>query len=264
MMCHASERGFTTMLRIAVCDDEAIVQAELSKRISANMQGRHTNYMVSDFVSGEELLMDISEHGIFDLIFLDIELTRIDGIVTAGKIREQFPQVLMIFISNYSQYYKAAFDVQPFQFLDKPINDQEFNTIFERVYKRLTEHSDLLSFYYNRVHYNIHLNEILYFESNKRIVNVVCATRRYVYYGKLDEIEKRLSDSSCCFLRIHKSYLVNLDFVEEYRNEKMQMTNHDILAISYERRKRVKEFYMKSLQRETVITGTSTGIIPYI
>lgn len=252
------------MLRIAVCDDESVVLTEISERITVNMAGRHMNYTVSGFISGEELLMDISEHGIFDLIFLDIELTRINGIVTAGKIREQFPQALMIFISNYSQYYKAAFDVQPFQFLDKPINDQEFNTIFERVYKRLTEHSELLSFYYNRVHYNIHLNEILYFESNKRIVNVVCATRRYVYYGKLDEIEQRLADSSSCFLRIHKSYLVNLDYVEEYRNEKMQMTNHDILAISHERRKRVKEFYMKSLQRETVIAGTSTGTIPYV
>lgn len=252
------------MLRIAVCDDEAVVRSELTERISANMAGRHMNYTVSGFISGEELLMDISEHGIFDLIFLDIELTRIDGIVTAGQIREQFPQVFMIFISNYTQYYKTAFDVQPFQFLDKPIDEQEFNTIFERVYKRLTDHTELLSFYYNRVHYNIHLHDILYFESNKRIVNVVCATRRYVYYGKLDDIEKRLSDSSQCFLRIHKSYLVNLDFVEEYRNEKMVMVNRDTLAISHERRKLVKEFYMKSLQRETIIACTGTGTISYV
>ncbi len=252
------------MLRIAVCDDEVIVQTEISDRISASMADRHMKYSVSGFTSGEELLMDISEHGVFDLIFLDIELTRIDGIVTAGKIREQFPYTFLIFISNYSQYYKAAFDVQPFQFLDKPINEQEFHTVFEQVYQRLTNHAEILSFYYNRVHYNIRLNEILYFESEKRMVKVVCAAGRYVYYGKLDEIENSLKNSNQYFLRIHKSYLVNLDYVTEYRNDRMVMKNHDILTISHEKRKYVKEVYMKSLWRDSVIADAGRKTIPYV
>lgn len=236
------------MFRIAICDDETVVLEYFSQKLADTMGKYHVNYTISQFVSGEELLMDISQHGIFDVIFLDIELTRMDGIAAARQIRTQFPYTIMIFISNYSEYYKAAFDVQPFQFLDKPIDEGEFNDVFERVYRQITANAEQFSFCYNRVYYNLHLNEILYFESDRRLVYVVCSNRRYVYYGRLGEIEKYLLHCRTCFLRIHKSYLVNLDYVREYRKEQMTMENDDILPISHERRKQVREYYMQRLE----------------
>lgn len=64
----------------------------------------------------------------------------------------------------------------------------------------------------------------------------------YIFTGKLDNVEKSLPES--CFLRIHKSFLVNYEYVSQYSIEWVKMVNGDIMNISKAYRTDVKRKLM--------------------
>lgn len=231
-------------MRVAVCDDEMMILNQVEGMLKKYRANKQMNLSVSVFLSGEELLIDIEDNGIYDLIYIDIELTRINGIETARKLRDKYPEAMLIFISSYTRYYRDAFDVQPFQFLDKPLDKTIFFNVLERAIENIMKYSHIISFMYNRIYYNVPIREILYFESNMRRVNVICKNRIYGFYGKLSEIENCLNEKSEIFLRIHKSYLVNFHYIKEIGTEFVIMTNDVRLDISVNKRKNVKQFYL--------------------
>lgn len=231
-------------MRIAVCDDESTVLSQVEELLGSYSIKRQINFSVSRFLSGEELLMDIEDYGMFDLIYLDIELSRIDGISAARELRDKYPETILIFISSYSQYYRDAFDVQPFQFLDKPLDSVIFYNVLERAIRSLIKYPQTISFYYNRIYYNVSINKILYFESDRRIVRVVCENVGYEFYGKLSDVEERLTGRLDLFLRIHRSYLVNAHYIKELSHTYITMSNGIRLSISPDKRKSIRSFYL--------------------
>lgn len=231
-------------MRIAVCDDEIAVLRQVESLLDSYCMKRRMNVTVSTFLSGEDLLMDIEDAGVYDLIYLDIELSRINGIKTAQMLREKYPESLLIFISSHSQYYRDAFDVQPFNFLDKPLDSGMFCDVLERAIRFLIKYPQTISFYFNRIYYNISVNKILYFESDRRIVRVVCENTGYEFYGKLSDVEEKLTKRTDLFLRIHRSYLVNVHYIKELSHTYIIMSNGMRLSISPDRRKSIRSFYL--------------------
>ena len=102
-------------MRILICDDDTLIIEQLKKYIESYFESNHLKCpeLVS-FTSGEALLTDKGEK---DIVFLDIELTRMDGIRVAGILREKYPSIILVFISAYSEYYKAALMFSLFSFL---------------------------------------------------------------------------------------------------------------------------------------------------
>ncbi len=231
-------------MRIAVCDDESIILSQVEELLGNFCTERQMNFSVSTFLSGEELLMDIEDYGMYDIIYLDIELSRINGINTARKLRDEFPESVLIFISSYSQYYRDAFDVQPFQFLDKPLDSAIFYDVLGRAIHSLIKYPQTISFYFNRIYYNVSVNKILYFESDRRIVRVVCEKIGYEFYGKLSDVEEKLTERMDLFLRIHRSYLVNVHYIKELAQTYITMSNGIRISISPDRRKSIRSFYL--------------------
>lgn len=231
-------------MRIAVCDDEIVVLRQVESLLGSYFMKKRMNVTVSTFLNGEELLMDIENAGVYDLIYLDIELSQINGIKTAQILRKKYPESLLIFISSHSQYYRDAFDVQPFNFLDKPLDSVMFCDVLERAIRFLIKYPQTISFYFNRIYYNISINKILYFESDRRIVRVVCENAGYEFYGKLSDVEERLTERTDLFLRIHRSYLVNAHYIKELSHTYIIMSNGIRLSISPDRRKKIRSFYL--------------------
>jgi DNA-binding LytR/AlgR family response regulator len=235
------------MVRIAVCDDEQSMADTIVDMIQKFMGIKSVNFVVSYFMSGEDLLMEIEDSGIYDIVFLDIELGRTDGISIARSLRENYPIVTVVFVSAHSKYYKAAFDVQPFQYILKPIIIEEFYNILDRVLSLVTTGLSTLSFNFNRVYYRINLRDVLYVESYRRVLRVVCRDREYEYYGKLDDAERCISSGNLTFIRIHKSILVNAEYIREYTPEYVVMENRQRLSISYRRRHEIEQRYIHGL-----------------
>ena len=71
--------------------------------------------------------------------------------------------------------------------------------------------------------------------------------KEYAFYEKLDELEKKLSGYNNRFMRIHKSFLVNVCQIEQYHYKNIVMRNGDVLTVSRKKRNMLSEYHMKLL-----------------
>lgn len=228
------------MLKIAVCDDCRQLAESLSELINDFFIRMGVNCRFDIFYSGEDLIMAVDYKGIFDIIFLDIEMSGINGIETARYIKNRHPMAVIVFISAYSCYYADAFDVQPFHYLLKPINPKQLYGVLLRLCNFTSSCLQVLKFDFNRVHYRINVGNIIYLESKQRVIYVVCNNITYRFYGKLTDVEKALSVYNYIFVRIHSSFLVSSRYITKYQGNQVCMTNGDILPVSKSRRMELK------------------------
>lgn len=241
------------MVRIAICEDDLRELTELKELVNTFVGEHILCYDIKGFYSGEELLIDIEDMGVFDIIFLDIEMGGLDGVAVAREIRAMYPKTIVIFVSAHSEYYKAAFDVQPFQFIDKPVDFHELYDICCRVLELITQQRERLSFFFKNTYYSIDTGDILYIESDRRIIRIVCDTERFEFYGKLNDVERRLADGQMKFIRIHQSYLVSIQKIKVFSYNSIVMSNNDQLVVSRDRRKNVRDTYINFLQKRADI-----------
>lgn len=236
------------MLKIAICDDVKSYMDILEKNIWAWATQNGINVKVRKFDGGKPLLHCIDDNGMFDLIFLDVELKRMNGLEVAAKIREHDYFTAIIFISQYDDYYKEAYNFHPFHFLSKPIGQNLINDVLDSFIRMKMRDRETYSFSVNKSQYTLHLSDILYFGSERRQVYAVCQDATYMFYGKLCDVQKQLEEKNTKFIRIHQSYLVNMKYIREYRYTDVMMSNGDILLISKDNRKKVRSIHMLSMK----------------
>lgn len=125
-------KGSRDIMRIAVCDDDRAIREELSRLI----QKQVAEVDIVEYQSGEEL---INAKVNFDIYFLDIEMGKVSGMDIARHIREQEEngrqRSMIIFVTGYREYMEAAFDVNAFHYLIKPIDVEKFSEVFSRAWK---------------------------------------------------------------------------------------------------------------------------------
>lgn len=238
-------------LKIAICDDDSLQTSIIETLIEEIALKKFIKIDISVFYDGITLKDYYKSHNNFDIIYLDIEMDKMNGIKTAQYIREINPDVIIIFISGYENYFMQLFEVEPFRFIKKPIDSQKFNDIFCKACERIMQQPIYFTFQYKKMLHKILLNEIMYFESKGRIVNIILSNgEKKEFYGKLDNVEKSLHNVKIPFLRIHQSYYVNFTYIKNMSFSKVVLTNGMILTISEERQKFVRETFLEILGAE--------------
>lgn len=102
------------MVRIAVCDDDMRFTAELEEMVRREADDSGISVETEAYSDGGTLVADIEKGYRYDLVFLDIEMERVDGISAARQIRRIDRSALLIYVSGYEQYLKELFEVEPF------------------------------------------------------------------------------------------------------------------------------------------------------
>ena len=90
------------MLRIAVVEDDKTYAAQLKEYLVRYGTENNQKKRVALFPDGEDIVTDYSAE--FDIILMDVEMTFMDGMTTAERIREKDNEVVIIFITNMPQY----------------------------------------------------------------------------------------------------------------------------------------------------------------
>ena len=184
-----------------------------------------------------------------DLVFLDIRLPELSGIDVVQKVSHR---PLFVFTTAYDEYAVAAFELQAIDYLLKPFGEERFLSAATRARKALREGADSESAaervadaltpsqgFLSRIFVRdrgkitpILVREIERLESDDDYVAVHAGGKRYLVYLSLGEFERRLDPAQ--FLRIHRSHLVNLDFVdhlESFDAGRLRVTMRDGTAL---------------------------------
>ena len=242
-------RVLDNMIRIGICDDfrEALqVHKKMTARI---MQRIGINAEIRCFLSGEELLCEIDQKGSMDILLMDMEMQGMNGVETSRKIRDRDYSVILIFISLYDQYCKEMISVQPFAFIDKPVEEDQLEHILKKAIEVENVRDEVFQYTYKKVMHKVPIREIRYFESRKREVIIHGAEENCSFYRKLDEIEQELTTSNIKFIRVSKSYLINARYIKEFRYDKIIMNDGAALNIGPKYRSGVKEYYMEIMRK---------------
>jgi DNA-binding LytR/AlgR family response regulator len=240
-MCVISKR-----IQIAICDDEIAVCSDLEAKIMKAAFMLNIEVDVEVWHSGEKLCDYLSENNYFDIIYLDICLTRLSGIHVGHYIREKLKDVKtqIIYISSMRNYALQLFDTQPFDFLLKPITEKKICAIMAKICEIIQADNRFFDYYKERDCYRVKYDDILYFKSEARKVSIITVKQEISFYGKLKDI---IAIAPPQFLTIHKSYLININFVRKYSFESIEMVNGEVLTISRLFKKNIRKKILKSM-----------------
>lgn len=233
------------MLKIAICDDEWYYLKLIHDLITKLLYERGiSEYDIELFSSGEELCKRDNEIGVYQVIFLDINMPGINGLQTAEIIREKNQKVFLVFITAFIDYAVEGYKMEPIRFLLKDMFEEMLPECIDTIIKKLHLQAQRIKYNFLEGEKDIFIDKIYYVESWKHKLNFyVCEKElnQYSLYNKLDNIEKELNHYG--FIRIHKSFLVNAKYIDHIINYKVKMQNGKILSVPREKFQEVKEIY---------------------
>ena len=207
------------MFRIAVCDDEKPFRDSVKKYVEKYLSEKDISYEIDTFASGKEFLELGIELVQYDIIFLDINMDEIDGIVTAQKIREYSSEGYKVGAARYLLKNNINFDDSIYECMDTILHKMNFVVLKK-------------NFKFNECEKEVPVERILYIESNLHKLEFHIMEDKlkvYTLYGTLNEVEQEMIDFS--FLRIHQSFLVNLNHIKSVTGYKVILSNNQELII---------------------------------
>lgn len=224
-------------MKVCVIDDIKITADAIKKMILSASNDIKENVECDVFYDSDRFCEWLDNGNTVDICFLDINLgdKNVNGLEIAKRLKSINYQTLIIFISDYNDYYVDMVQVEPFRFLHKPFTHREVIPIFKLAYERYRlqkyEHVCNYKYTYNGITFTADLNEVKYICSQKRKIYLYSENDIGEFYGKLDEVEKEITTLSDCFLRINKSYLVNIKYIENFGKNELILDNQ-VLTIS--------------------------------
>lgn len=238
------------MYKVAICDDEKTTCTELEKTLqNHNMTDTKLlseEFEVESFFGGEQLIEKLKTGVHYDFIFLDIHLTAMNGVDVGKWMREELHdyKTFIIYISSDVSYAMELFQVQPFDFLVKPLKQEQIYRVIDKGICRLKASIRFLEYQKNKSVYKVNCDDILYLYSNRKMINVVKANGEgEEFYGKLKDVLAKLPNN---FLMINQSYVVNHNYVQHYSYEEVVMVNKQTFLISRAHRKEVREMLQQN------------------
>ena len=237
------------MINIAVCDDDVQFAASLEEKILAYGKKKGVRIDTEVFSDGERFLQAVFNDSFYDLVYMDVEMGKRDGIYTVREVKKKLSEVLVIYTTSHETYFTEMFETEPFRYLKKPLAEEKFEEYFTRALERIQGH--LCYFTYSSGHALIRIpfRDILYFESRRRQIILHGRAENDTFYGRLGTIEKDLEQGGCPFIRIHQSYLINPHGVCRYYPDRVEMENNAVLPISEARQREVKQKYHEFFRR---------------
>lgn len=197
-------------MRIAICDDQKIYREDILMHCKRALPEGGNIY--KSFASGEELLASGDE---FDFLFLDIEMTGMDGIQVKDILEQQGAVGKIIFLTSHEERMIEAFGANVIGFLKKPVCDEELQKLVEKM-KLFTDRNTVEWETDGRL-YKVYAEDIQYIEVEDKYTFVFVGEERYLVRRSLREWVALLPESD--FGMANRSCLVNIGLLDRMKSE---------------------------------------------
>lgn len=213
------------MYHIAIVEDEAQFSAQLQEFLKQYQEEHNVPIKISTFGDGAEILENYQN--LYDIILLDIEMPKVNGMEAAEQIRKMDSDVVLMFITNMASYAIRGYEVGALDFVMKPINYYTFSMKLTRALKRVKQKEQqqiLLSLMDGVKKFGI--NQIYYVEVQNRMLHYYTDEGEYVVRGTMQNVEQMLAPYP--FVKCNHWYIVNLMHVTEVRGNLAVVGGHEL------------------------------------
>lgn len=230
------------MYKIAVCDDEEAVSAQVKELITE----WNPSVDVVCFSSGEALLENYQS---YEAVFLDIDMAGMNGIETGKAIRKMDKDTKIVYLTAYRDYVSGAFGVHAFQYLLKPVNKKAIWNVLEEIfrYTKAAEKKIILDFHTVDGSLCLPVERIYFFEYENRKIRIVTDEEQYYMSDKIGNVAKRMAEFG--FSMPHQSFVVNMFDVKNVKNQQIFLDNGMDIPLSQKKQKIWKQELMEYLSR---------------
>lgn len=220
-------------MKIAIVEDDKESAAILMKYIDRYQKENGGGFEVKHFFSGLEFM---STEEIYDLVFMDISMPHINGMVTARELRKNNRVSSIIFVTSLAQYAVEGYEVDALDFILKPVEYYTFSLKIKkaiRIYEKNRSHC--LSVPTEEGFACMNVDEVIYVEVSGHSLyfhtaDTVVESRK----GALKNYEQKLA--SFGFFRVNYYCLVNLKYVARCTGDILSVAGQE-LKISKSRKK---------------------------
>lgn len=231
-------------MKILICDDESEYLNSLTDHVRLYMEER---YKECDITAISDPLTVSNSNQVYDLAFLDIQMDGIDGITLAKELRKRNSKLALFFITNYEEYQDDAMDLQAFRFFEKPFDPK-------RLYSGLDKAMEYIDGAYvdvfiseNGSQRRVLVDDIMYITRHNRKVVMVTQSEDYTTKESFDEWCEKLPQ--LFFYPVHKSFLVNLHYINRYLYGEITLNNGTIIPIAPRRQSAFHKYWFEYLRR---------------
>ncbi|RJS60893.1 LytTR family DNA-binding domain-containing protein [Bacillus sp. PK3_68] len=201
-------------IKTVIADDELYSRDELKHLLEAFP----SIHIIGEVESGEAAVMK-ALHLQPDIIFLDVEMPRMNGMEAAKALMELKKPPLIVFATAYPQFAAEAFRYEAVDYLLKPYDEDQLKETIERIEKKILSVTEAeaskpagkLAVESNGEIFYLEPKEILYTFRDDKLTKIITKTGEFDTKIPLKDLENRLHTFH--FFRIHKSYLVNLEYI---------------------------------------------------
>lgn len=235
------------MLKIAICDDEKYFRESIREYIKRYLNRNCVDYEIDIFDSGKELIKCGTDIVQYSVIFLDINMSDIDGIVTAQKIREYSLDIYIVFVTAYIKYSLEGYKVNAERYILKNnVNlDGAIDECMDAIISKMNRSVLKRNFKFSEGEKSLSIEQILYIESKLHKLEFYVAgeeLERYTLWGTLNEIEDEYRKFS--FVRVHQSYMVNLKHIKYIGLTEITLDNDKEVPVSRTRYESVRKSFI--------------------
>ncbi|NBK96659.1 MAG: response regulator transcription factor [Erysipelotrichia bacterium] len=223
--------------RIAICDDHVEMMNTIKYKIESYFSTSKSNLLINTYTSAEEFLISNQES---DYLFLDVEMHGMSGIDLKEFLQSKRNNCGIIFVTSYEQYKDEAFGKNVIAYIDK----NDLDRIGEVLSKIERNDSD---FDFLKIGSTIiDTKDILYLKANGGYVDIISHFKDYMFYGTLFDMHKKINNKH--FVQIHRSYIVNLKYVENRAFNYVVLKSNNKLPISRKYKNQFEQRYFKYLR----------------
>lgn len=234
---------------IAMCDDQVEELETLIDVLERWQSERHTAVHYKTFRSAAELL-DAAREESFTLYLLDVMMPGMDGLATAREIREFDDAVDIVFLTSSPGFAYESYGVHAMDYLLKPIRAELLHPILDRLWLREQKPREGLTLKCGSTLIRVLFSQLAYVEVNgKHLYFNLTDGSVHEVFGTLREYEPLLLDRSE-FMRIHRSYIVNMLQISELSASGVRTFSGKNLPVSRLLYPQLQKDYMKLLFAE--------------
>ena len=239
----------TTMdiINIAICDDNSEHISILEKYL---FEISSVKIECDAYHSGESLVNAYKNNvERYDVVFLDMEMEKLNGIETANLVREFDEHIIIVFVTSHTEYMRESFKCSPFRFLLKPLDIVELKTVVYDMLKKLSETRNVYAFTENKTKVRLYCDDIIYLESQDHWIWIHTKENTYKICKSLSDVHSQLGNIMFC--RVHKSFVINFHYIKTIKENDIKLYYCDkLIPISRSYKKEVISEYTNFLERD--------------
>lgn len=232
-------------MNILICDDNRNFANRILDYVDFYCEGHELHAECKVYDSAEEVL-NHPESFQSQVAFLDVDMKPMNGIELGKRLRSVNPEMIIVYISALLEFAVDGYTVSAFRYLLKRDLEQTFAVCMDEILKELSPPGEVLSVFYKGEIIEMPYKTICYLESDLRKINVYGTGANQLlcsFYGKLSEVADELKPNH--FLRIARSYLVNLSQIQSIKNYQVTLKNGRVFNTTRKEYPRIKEQYLE-------------------